>query len=509
MKKRIWIIPLIICFLLLPILLTIAEAASPESSIKSFADALWYCLVTLTTVGYGDFYPVTVFGKIIGAVLVLLSLGLLATLTGVIVSLFTGNLLPRLRLFFSRRKEWFVFGDGSEASLTLAARLYADGDCMLVFPEDVDRAALPHGAVSASLSEEALLKMHGPGGLSFFYLSADDAANYRRAMAAPAGVPVYCLSSFDPDGIPCHISMVDRNQIVSRMYWQSAPLQPSEQQVVFIGGGDVADALLEQAMIANVRLLGNGVTYHLFGGFDGFCRSHPYLDAAMAVNRDGQGDDSFLFHTESWESCPELLYRADRIILCAGEADNLRLLQRLRHCYAVSGKVYVYAASAIPGAISFGQAGQVYTPGLIIGGQINRMARQMHELYRNGAGYDVPAWEGLSAFLKRSNAAAADHLPMKVSILCGDGCPAFPEDFNFTQAAKCYAGLTDEQRRPYREAEHRRWMRFHAVNGWHYAATRDNQARLHPLMVPFDSLSPEEQRKDDYAWELIGKLAGQ
>jgi hypothetical protein len=54
--------------------------------------------------------------------------------------------------------------------------------------------------------------------------------------------------------------------------------------------------------------------------------------------------------------------------------------------------------------------------------------------------------------------------------------------------------------------EHRRWMRFSQMCNWRYAPQRDNALRLHPLLVPFDQLPPEEKKKDDFAWEMLGKL---
>jgi voltage-gated potassium channel len=63
---------------------------APETAnIDSIGDTLWYALVTLTTVGYGDFYPVSTPGQIVGALFVLSSLGVLGLLIGKIADLFT------------------------------------------------------------------------------------------------------------------------------------------------------------------------------------------------------------------------------------------------------------------------------------------------------------------------------------------------------------------------------------------------------------------------------------
>jgi voltage-gated potassium channel len=62
------------------------ESGNPKSNIKNLFDAVWYSIVTLTTVGYGDNYPVSVGGKIIGYVFVLSSLGILGLLIGKISS---------------------------------------------------------------------------------------------------------------------------------------------------------------------------------------------------------------------------------------------------------------------------------------------------------------------------------------------------------------------------------------------------------------------------------------
>lgn len=65
-----------------------AEGDTSGTKIASFADALWWSFSTLTTVGYGDIFPVTVEGRIIAAVLVLFGLGSLAVLTANIATWF-------------------------------------------------------------------------------------------------------------------------------------------------------------------------------------------------------------------------------------------------------------------------------------------------------------------------------------------------------------------------------------------------------------------------------------
>jgi len=65
-----------------------AEGGNPDANIRSAGDALWWGLVTITTVGYGDRYPVSSMGRIIGVVLLLAGIGLFSVLTGFIANAF-------------------------------------------------------------------------------------------------------------------------------------------------------------------------------------------------------------------------------------------------------------------------------------------------------------------------------------------------------------------------------------------------------------------------------------
>ena len=100
-NRRVLIGGAVAAYVLLLWVLVLAESAAPEeagASITTMGKALWYSIVTITTVGYGDAFPVTGIGKIIGALFLLMSAGALTALISFGVSWFTGTGLPRFRI---------------------------------------------------------------------------------------------------------------------------------------------------------------------------------------------------------------------------------------------------------------------------------------------------------------------------------------------------------------------------------------------------------------------------
>jgi voltage-gated potassium channel len=69
-----------------------AEQQDPDANIKTGGDSLWWAYVTITTVGYGDRYPVTESGRLIGVLVLTAGVGLFAVLTGFLANFF---LTPR------------------------------------------------------------------------------------------------------------------------------------------------------------------------------------------------------------------------------------------------------------------------------------------------------------------------------------------------------------------------------------------------------------------------------
>ena len=63
------------------------ESRSPDANITTGGDALWWSAVTITTVGYGDYYPVTTLGRLTGVLVMLAGVGIIGALASILASL--------------------------------------------------------------------------------------------------------------------------------------------------------------------------------------------------------------------------------------------------------------------------------------------------------------------------------------------------------------------------------------------------------------------------------------
>lgn len=85
---------------------------APNSNIKTAENALWWSYTTITTVGYGDYYPVTPEGKIIAVMLMTVGVGLFGTFSGFIASWFLKKdepeILPKSNNVFLSNEELHI-----------------------------------------------------------------------------------------------------------------------------------------------------------------------------------------------------------------------------------------------------------------------------------------------------------------------------------------------------------------------------------------------------------------
>ncbi len=97
-KKTELIVTAVLIFLLLifasSAMYAVENEAQPDK-FSSIPETLWWGVVTLTTIGYGDVYPITPLGKLIGGVIALLGIGLFALPTGILASGFSEELQKR------------------------------------------------------------------------------------------------------------------------------------------------------------------------------------------------------------------------------------------------------------------------------------------------------------------------------------------------------------------------------------------------------------------------------
>ena len=69
-------------------LVLLFEEYAKGTNIHSYSDALWWAIVTVTTVGYGDRFPVSEGGRAVAVILMLLGIGLIGVLTATVASVF-------------------------------------------------------------------------------------------------------------------------------------------------------------------------------------------------------------------------------------------------------------------------------------------------------------------------------------------------------------------------------------------------------------------------------------
>ena len=73
----------------------IAESPDPDASIHNLYDAFWWAVETITTVAYGEYYPVTFLGRVVASVLMFAAIGILWTVVALITAKLVGRKLKQ------------------------------------------------------------------------------------------------------------------------------------------------------------------------------------------------------------------------------------------------------------------------------------------------------------------------------------------------------------------------------------------------------------------------------
>ena len=70
------------------------ESRAPGANIKTGGDAIWWGIVTITTVGYGDYYPISTFGRLTGVFVMFAGIGIIGALASILASLLVSPSTP-------------------------------------------------------------------------------------------------------------------------------------------------------------------------------------------------------------------------------------------------------------------------------------------------------------------------------------------------------------------------------------------------------------------------------
>ena len=518
-RKNIYLYLVVIIALIYIILLTIlycSESVSSDATIRTFGDAFWYSLETLTTVGYGDLIPVTPLGHAVGMIFLLLSAGIMVTLIGAVISFISSEGLPFLLLGLQRYKNWYYFADHEVESNTLAANIYKeDANALIIFGEKRSRQRelpdYPCIYVSASPDRIVAKKKNAGTKCKFFLMKENDiGVNSRVVNLYKLPVEVYARTSNGQDKVSDNINFFHSYECCARQYWRSKPLCSHENIIVLIGFGNYGQSILERAILTNIISIEQHVAYHIFGNAGEFLAIHYRLGELFSLNEESQTRDSLIFHDETWAENCSLLEQADRIIICEDdEKSGWSIFWTLNKYYRIHGRIDLRSSWKVPGISYFGANEDIYTSQQIIRTDLNKAAVTINEIFRRSVSYPTLSWNELDDLHRQSKIAAADHLVMKTRILLNDETITELTASAVKKAydTYCLTRQSEAVREMYRKLDHMRWLRFYVFYNWSYGSARDDAAGQHPMLCQYEELTSEQRKERDAAWELMGNIS--
>lgn len=510
-----FIAAIVLIYMVLLTVLYLSESVNSASKIRTFGDAFWYSLVTLTTVGYGDLIPVTPLGHAVGMIFLFLSAGIMVTMLGAAVSFITSEGMPFLMLGLRRHKNWYYFADYGVESNTLAADIYKeDPNAFIIYGERRSRQSeLPdYPCIYLSASPDKIVaKKKGIGTrCKVFLMKENDIGVNSRAVNLHAlPVEVYARTTNGQDKLSGNIYFFHSYECCARQYWRSKPLCGHENVIVMIGFGNYGCSILERAILTNVIAAEQHVSYHIFGDAREFLAVHYRLHELFSLNQESEARDSLIFHGEVWAENRSVLERADRIIICEDdEQKGWSIFWTLNKYYRISGRIDLRSSRKAPGISYFGTNEDIYTSQQIIRTDLNKAAVMINDIFRKSVSYPTLSWDELDDLHRQSKIAAADHLLMKARILLKDEtiteltAPVVKKAYD----SYCETGALEEEKERYRKLDHMRWLRFYIFYNWSYGPVRDDRAGQHPMLRPYEELTPEQRKERDAAWELLERI---
>jgi len=126
------------------------EVDAPDSRVASMMDALYWAVITVTTVGYGDIVPVTPEGRVVAMVLVFAGIGVISFATSIIVMAFHEKMRElhdsRVYAQVERKSDITIVCGFGRIGQVVAQRLAAAGDAFVIVDRDAGAVELARPA---------------------------------------------------------------------------------------------------------------------------------------------------------------------------------------------------------------------------------------------------------------------------------------------------------------------------------------------------------------------------
>lgn len=197
-----------------------------NEGIDTYFDALWWIIVTMTTVGYGDIYPVTPWGRLVAGFVMLAGIGLLTVVIGVFASVIQSiNLRKEMGRLMTSFKEHIIICGWSEKAEQIIAELHGDkvaGENPVVLIADLpnnplEEDPLVHFVRGRIDREEALTRARVERARSVIVLNEDgeDATSVLACLTVRKLNPAtYIVAEVHQSENRCHFEAAGVNEVI-------------------------------------------------------------------------------------------------------------------------------------------------------------------------------------------------------------------------------------------------------------------------------------------------------
>jgi len=513
-----------------------------NQNVDGFGDAVWWAIVTVTTIGYGDIYPVTVLGRIVGGFLIFAGIGTLSLVTAATAAyLIQIGGLDALRA--RRISDHVVICGLGNVGLLFAQAFSREGYRVLAVEKAEDSphviAARESGA-AVIIGDAARVEVLERARLRFakhiVIVAGDDANNVEiaaqaRALASQAGRILSCstqiqnpelwyaLRSWDVgtgDGV--RLEFFNVTELAARALLAKFSPFTSEQRernvpphVLIVGSGALSQHVIRHMVRQWQDLEGESRPALPITLVDAATESvhrdlhhrHPELKTLAQFSEhsiDLRSTEfergSFLFDdagrcviTHAYVCVEEegLALSAALLLLNHLRRFNVPVVVRMNREAGLASLLRAVGPRGEPGAAQlrvFSLLEQASRPEFVLRGTNELLARALHQDYLVQASKDHNAaavpWDDLPLELKESNRTQADHIATKLEAV---GCHIVP----LTALESDSFSFSPQEVEQLAEMEHERWLSERRQQGW-TIGERDPAKKTNPNLVSWAQL---------------------